>query len=86
MSDRTDDLIRTDRPQDPKRWCLIRGTQAVIAGFLLMCIASVRTTAAGRDIQPGLGWVLVALATLLVGGTVVAHWKPDDPQPPGGAQ
>ena len=86
MSERFENLIRQDRPQDPKRWGLIRGTQAVIAGFSLLCASAAIQVLKSGDIQQGVGVVLVALAGLLVGGTVAAHRKPDDPLPPRGDQ
>lgn len=88
MGDRTgrmEDLIRQDRPQDPKRWALIRGTQTVMGGFTVLCLAAAKQVLAKGDIQQGVGVVLVSLATLLVGGTVLAHHKPDE-QLPGGDQ
>ena len=83
---RFEDLIRQDRPQDPKRWALIRGTQTVMGGFTVLCLAAAKQVLLGKgDIQQGVGVVLVSLATLLVGGTVLAHRKPDE-QLPGGDQ
>ena len=68
-----------DRPQDPKRWGLIRGTQTVMAGFSALCLAAVIQVFRADDIKQGVGVVLVSLAVLLVGGTVGAHFKKDDP-------
>lgn len=74
---RLENLIRTDRPQDPKRWGLIRGTQTVMGGFALLCCAATYQVFKTDDIKQGVGTVLVSLAVLLTGGTVVAHFKPD---------
>jgi hypothetical protein len=80
---RFENLIRQDRPQDPKRWALIRGTQTVIWGFSALCGAAAYQVVRSSDIKQGVGVVLVSLAALLVGGTVVAHHKPDDLLPGG---
>lgn len=76
---RFEDLIRQDRPQDPKRWALIRGTQTVMGGFTVLCLAAAYQVFKSDDIKQGVGVVLIALATLLVGGAVAAHHKADDP-------
>jgi ABC-type uncharacterized transport system permease subunit len=81
-SGRFEDLIRQDRPQDPKRWALVRGTQAVMAGFFVLCLSAAKQVWAKGDIQQGVGVVLISLAALLIGGTVAAHRKADDPIPP----
>jgi len=80
-----EDLIRQDRPQDPKRWALIRGTQAVMVGFLTLCGAAAYQIfkSQDHDIHQGVATVLISLAALLITGTVVAHHKPDDPLPLG---
>jgi len=85
---RFEDLIRQDRPQDPKRWALVRGTQTVMVGFLMLCGAAAYQILKGNDhdIKQGVGVVLVSLATLLVGGTVAAHFKRDDQLPQGDQQ
>ena len=49
---RFEDLIRQDRPQDPKRWALIRGTQTVMGGFTVLCLAAAKQVLLGKgDIQ-----------------------------------
>ena len=79
---RFEDLIRQDRPQDPKRWALVRGTQTVMVGFILLCLAGAKQVITKGDIEQGVGVVLVSLAALLITGTVAAHRKADDPIPP----
>ena len=76
---RFEDLIRQDRPQDPKRWALVRGTQTVMGGFILLCFASAKQVVTKGDIQQGVGVVLLGLAALLITGAVAAHHKPDEP-------
>lgn len=78
-------LIRQDRPEDPKRYALVRSTQALLVAFLSLVAADVACI-----LFPTNSRSLTAAAvtlTLGVGGSVAvlagaAHKKPDDPLPP----
>ena len=62
---RFEDLIRQDRPQDPKRWALIRGTQTVMGGFSVLCLVAAGQVMNKGDIQQGVGVVLIATPSAL---------------------
>jgi len=83
------DLIRQDRPQDPKRYAVVIASRGLLVGFLalvaadavcIVCPSKTRAlTAADVTLTLGIGASVAGLAGY-------AHKKPDDPLPGGGDQ
>ena len=80
---RFDLLIRQDRPEDPKRWAVVRSTQGLLTGFLILCAASAYQIVTKGDIGGGTVAVLIGLGGSAAGLAGYAHKKPDDPMPGG---
>lgn len=78
-------LVRQDRPEDPKRYALVRATQTLLSAFGALVFADVVAIVFPTTTRT-LTTAAVAL-TLGVGSSVAilagaAHRKPDDPIPP----
>lgn len=81
---RFDRLIRQDRPEDPKRYAIVRATQGLLVAFLLLVGADVVCMVSPTATR-SLTTVAVTL-TLGIGASVAglagyAHRKADDPIP-----
>ena len=77
MSEKFDNLIRQDKPEDPKRYAVVRSTQALIGGFILMCSAACYQIIKHLDIGDNTVKAILGLAFLVAALAGVSHAKPD---------
>lgn len=77
-----ENLIRQDKPQDPKRLVLLANGATLITGFLALVVPSARWIWQHGDLGQGAGWALLTLAGGLAGHSIFTFKKPDDPCPP----
>lgn len=87
MSEQFNNLIRQDRPEDPKRYAVVRSSQSLFSGFLLMCAASAYEVIKYKDIGDNTLKAVLGLAFILAALAGVTHAKTDtepNPEPPKG--
>lgn len=81
-------LIRSDKPEDPKRFGIVVASIALATGSTL-CTLTLDLLAwlhPEKDLPAGLMSYAVSLAGFLAALAGVTHFKHDDPLPPGGGQ